>query len=91
MTKLRSIVGLFNLEMYKRGFIIKSIWWWPVINLATLIHAYSYLVSLKIIVGYRKLRSLMNPGQFKCVLEKPDIMYPLQNSKYGISNAKLEN
>ena len=75
--------------MNKRGFIFEGIWRWPIINLATLIHGYSYFISLKIVVGYRKLRSLMNPGQFKCVLEKPDITYPLQ--KHGISNAKLQN
>ena len=77
--------------MKKRGFIFEGIWRWPLLNLATLIHGYSYLISLKIVVGYSKLRSLMNPGQFKCVLEKPDIMYPSQNSEYGISNAKLQN
>ena len=31
---------------------------------------YSYLISLEIVAGYRKLRSSRNPGQFKCVLKK---------------------
>ena len=66
--------------MNKRGFIFEGIWRWPPIILATLIHEYSYLISLKIVAGYKKLKGLMNPGQFKFVLEKADITYPLQNS-----------
>ena len=49
-------------------------------NLVTLIHGYSYLISLKITVGYRKERSSRNPGQFKFVLEKPGITYSSRNS-----------
>ena len=54
--------------MNKQGFIFQGIWRWPLIKLATLIHGYSYLsylISLKIAAGYRKLRSSMNPGQFE--------------------------
>ena len=32
--------------------------WWPVINLVSLIHGYSYLILIEIVVAYRKLRSL---------------------------------
>ena len=49
-------------------------------NLVTFIHGYSYLISLEIVLGYRKLRISRNPGQIKCVLEKPDFTYPSQNS-----------
>ena len=64
---------LFNHEMNNQGFIFEGIWWWPVKNLASLIHGYSCLIPLEIALGYKKLRSLMNPDQFKCVLEKPGI------------------
>ena len=43
-----------------------AIWRWNVINLVTLILGYSYLISLEIVVGYRKLRSFKEtPCQFK--------------------------
>ena len=62
--------------MNKRGFIFEGIGWRPVINFVTLIYKYSYLISLEIVVGYRKVRISSNPGQFKYVPEKPDITYP---------------
>ena len=71
---------LFKHEVNKRDFIFECIWRWPITNLVTLIYGYSYLISLETDVGYRKLRSSRNPGQFKCVLEKPDITYPSRNS-----------
>ena len=43
--------------MNKRGSLFEGMPRWPVINLVTLIHGYSYLISLKIVVGYRKLRN----------------------------------
>ena len=49
--------------MNKGGFIFKGIRGWPVINLVTLIHGYSYLISLEIVVGDRKVKSSRNPGQ----------------------------
>ena len=78
MIKIRSIVG--EHEVNKQGFIFKGIRWWPVINLVTLIHGYSYLISHELVASYRKVRSSRNPGQFKCVLEKPDITHPSRNS-----------
>ena len=62
--------------MNKRGFIFEGIRWRPVINFVTLIYKYSYLISLEIVLGYRKVRISSNPGQFKYVPEKPDITYP---------------
>ena len=44
-------------EVNKRGFIFEGIRRWCVTNVATSIHGYSYLISLDIVVGYRKLRS----------------------------------
>ena len=66
--------------MYKRGFVFEGIWQWLVI-LVTLIHRYSYLVSLEIIVGYRKLKSFQGTlGQFKCVTRE---------TRYHVSIAEL--
>ena len=50
-------MALLKHELNKRGFIFESIRWWPVINLATLIHGYLYLISFEIVGGYRKLKS----------------------------------
>ena len=44
-------------ETWKRGFIFEGIRRWCFTNVATSIHGYSYLISLDIVVGYRKLRS----------------------------------
>ena len=67
----------------KRGFIFEGIRQWPGINLVTLILRYSYLLSLEIVVGYRKLRSFQGT-QFKVnlsvLLEELDTTYPLPNS-----------
>ena len=68
---------LFNHEMNKQGFIFKGIWRWPVINLATLIRGYPYLISLKIVVDFNTLRSLIDPGQFKCVLRETRYHVPI--------------
>ena len=43
--------------MNKRGFIFEGMPRWPVINLVTLINGHSHLISLKIVVGFRKLRN----------------------------------
>ena len=56
--------------MNKRAFIFEYIRRWPVIDLVTLTHGYSYLISLEIVVGDWELKSSTNRGQFKCVLEK---------------------
>ena len=65
----------------KRGFIFEGIRQWPVINLVTLILRYSYLVSLEIIVGYRKLRSFQGTQvNLSVLLEELDTTYPLPNS-----------
>ena len=58
-----------------------DIWRWPVRNLVTLIHGYSYLISLEIVVSYRKLRSFQRAQvNLSMLLEKPDITYLLRNS-----------
>ena len=69
--------------MKNGGFIFEGIRQWLVINLVTLIHGYSYLVSLEIITGYKKLTGF--PGthfNLSISLEKPDITY------CGIFNTK---
>ena len=54
--------------MNKWGFVFEGIRRWPVINLVTLIYRYSYLVSLEVVVGYRKLISFKGTlDQFKCI------------------------
>ena len=65
----------------KRGFIFEGIRQWPVINLVTLILRYSYLLSLEIVVGYRKLRSFQGTQvNLSVLLEELDTTYPLPNS-----------
>ena len=51
------------------GFNFEGLWRWPVINIVMLIHGKSYLVSLEIVVDFKKLRS------FQLLVEKPDITY----------------
>ena len=46
---------------------------WPVINLVSLIHGYSYLISIEIVVGYRKLRSLQGTQVNLSVLLEKEI------------------
>ena len=59
----------------------ESIRWWSVINLVTLIHGYSYLISLEIDVGYRKLIIFQGTqANLIVLLEKLDVNYPLRNS-----------
>ena len=61
-------------------FYFRRYWWWSAINLVTLIHSYSHLVLLEIVVGYRKLRSFQGIQVNLIVLvEKLDIMYPSRN------------
>ena len=73
-------LALLKHEMNKRGFTFESIQWWPVIKLFTLIQGYLYLISLEIIVGFRKLRSLQRTQiNLKVLLEKPYIKYPSRN------------
>ena len=65
-------------EVTKQGFIFEDIQRWPVI---TLIHGYSYLNSLEIAVGYRKLRRFQETQvNLSVLLEKLDIAYPFRNS-----------
>ena len=62
--------------MNNRGFIFEAIQRWPVTNLVTLIQGYSYLVSLEIVVGFRKLRSFQEAQvNLSVILDKPDITY----------------
>ena len=49
--------------MNKRGVNFECIRRWPVINLDTLTHRYSYLISLHIVLGEE---FSMNSGQFRC-------------------------
>ena len=73
-----------------RGFIFQCIWWWPVINLFTLIHGYSHLISREFVVSFTELRSF--PGiqvNLYGLLEKLDVMYPSRNLQYGISRVKF--
>ena len=67
---------LLKHEMNNRGFIFEAIQRWPVPNLVTLIQGYSYLVSLEIVVGFRKLRSFQEAQvNLSVILDKPDITY----------------
>ena len=55
-------------EVNKWGFVFEGIRRWPVINLVTLIYRYLYMVSLEVVVGYRKLISFKGTlDQFKCI------------------------
>ena len=51
--KLCSIVGCIETWSEQTRFYLEGIRRWPVINLVNLIHEYSYLISLEIVVGYR--------------------------------------
>ena len=62
----------FNMRWTNKIFF-EGIWRWPVINIVNLIHEYPYLISLETAVGYTNLQRSRNPGQFRCVLEKPVI------------------
>ena len=78
--------------MNKRGFIFEGIWRWAVINLVTLIHRYSWFISLEIVVDFRKLRHFQQTQvNLSVLLEKPDITPLLQNSEYGIFKDKLQD
>ena len=61
--------------------VFQGIQSWPTIKLVTLIHGHSYLMLLEIFLGYWKLRSFqVTQVNLHRLLEKPDIMYPSQNS-----------
>ena len=69
-----TILFLKGSQWKYRGFTFEGIRRWPVINLVTFIHGYSYLVSLEIVVGYKKLRSFQGTQvNLSLLLEKPDI------------------
>ena len=68
-------------EVNKRGSIFEGIWRWPVINFLTLIHGYSYLISLETVVIYWKLRSFQETQvNLSVLLEKPDITFASRHS-----------
>ena len=49
-------------------------------DLVNLIRGYSYLISLEIVVGYRKLRRFQGAQvNFSVSLEKADLMFPSRN------------
>ena len=67
--------------MNKQGSIFEDIRRWPVVNLVTLIHEKSYLISLEKVVGYKKLSSFQETQvNLSVLLENPDITYPSRNS-----------
>ena len=68
---------LFKQDLNKRGFILKGIRWWPVKKLVNLIHGCLYLISLGIVVSYRKLRGFQERQvNVSVLLEKTNITYP---------------
>ena len=63
--------------MNKQSLIFEGIWRWPVINLVTITYGYSYLISLEVAEGYRKLRSFQGTQvNLSVLLEKPDVTFP---------------
>ena len=61
--------------------VFQGIHRWPIINLVTLIYGYSYLILVEIVLGYWKLRRFQETEfNLDWWLEKPDVMYPSQNS-----------
>ena len=61
--------------------VFQGIHRWPIINLVTLIYGYSYLILFEIVLGYWKLRRFQETEfNLDWWLEKPDVMYPSQNS-----------
>ena len=72
--KFAPSLALLKHELNKRGFIFGGIQRWPVTNVVTLIHRYSYLSSLEIVVGFRKLRSFQGTQvNLSVLLEKLEI------------------
>ena len=67
-----------------RDFIFQSFWRWLVMNLVTLNHDYSQLISFDIEVGYWKLSFQETQVNLIGLLEKPDIMFPSRIFKNGI-------
>ena len=74
MINFYSIVGSVE-TLGERGFIFEGIQRWPVINLVTLIHGYSYLISLKLLRSFQRTQVSLS-----MLLEKPDITYPSRNT-----------
>ena len=75
------MLALLKQEVNTRDFIFQGIRWWPVINVVTLIYAYSRLISVEIVARYWKLRSFQEiQVKLNGLQEKPDITYPSQNS-----------
>ena len=73
---------LLKHKLNKRDFVFHDIRRWPVISLVTLIHGRSYFISFNIVLDYWKVRSFQETQvKLNGLLEKPDIMYPLWNSK----------
>ena len=74
-------LALLKHDLNKRGFIFEGIRQWPFINLVILIHGYSYLILLEVVVGYRKLRNFQGTQvNLRMLLVKLDITYPSRNS-----------
>ena len=72
---------LLKHDLNKRGFILKGTRRWPVKKLVNLIHGYLYLISLGIVVSYRKLRGFQEREvNVSVLLEKTNITYPSWNS-----------
>ena len=72
--------------MNKRGFIFGGMPGWPVINLVSLIHDYSYLILVEIVVGYRKLRSFQGTQLNLSVLLEKEISSQVTNAGLLIRN-----
>ena len=67
---------LLKHEVNNQDFIFEVIRWWPVINLVTVIHGYSYLVLLEFVVVFKKLRRFQGTqANLSVLLEKPGITY----------------
>ena len=70
------MLTLLKHEVNNQDFIFEAIRWWPVINLVTVIHGYSYLVLLEFVVVFKKLRRFQGTQvNLSVLLEKPGIKY----------------
>ena len=74
MIKFHSIVGSIE-TLGERGFIFEGIQRWPVIDLVTLIHGCSYLISLKLLRSFQRTQVSVS-----MLLQKPDITYSSRNT-----------
>ena len=89
--KLQSNFTPLKHEVNNRCFIFEGIQRWPVINLVSLIHGYSYLISLEIVVGYRKLRSFQGTQVNFSVTRESRYQVFIAKLLIRISRAKLHN